>query len=320
MVVVTRTDEEAHRLTDDLAAWIGDSHLLTLAERAALPLERALPEHDESAERLAVLTDLASGRSSLVVVASLLSLAQRTLAPEQLAAGRISVRIGERISQRVLLERLVAGGYEPAVEVTGIGEFAHRGGLIDVWPPGAPEPVRVELFGDEIDSIRSFDAMSQASRRRLTEIDLVPASEFLPVAGWERAVERAPELASDQLRGDSARLAQGDIGETAETWAAILTAGPTADHVPPGAHLVLTDVDELRALASDLDAQAVDRKDGLVASGELPVTWPLPYEATTTLDHLVGRSAERLEEQAEQEGGYAPAPPLPGRASAPGHG
>jgi len=148
MVVVTRTDEEAHRLTDDLAAWIGDAHVLTLAERAALPLERALPEHDESAERLAVLTDLASGRSSLVVVASLLSLAQRTLAPEQLAAGRISVRVGERISQRVLLERLVAGGYEPAVEVTGIGEFAHRGGLVDVWPPGAPEPPSVGALND----------------------------------------------------------------------------------------------------------------------------------------------------------------------------
>ena len=314
MVVVTRTDEEAHRLADDLAAWIGDAHVLTLAERAALPLERALPEHDESAERLAVLAELAFGRSSLVVVASLLSLAQRTLAPEQLTAGRITVRVGERIAQRALLERLVAGGYEPTVEVTGIGEFAHRGGLIDAWPPGAPEPVRVELFGDEIDSIRSFDAMSQASRRRLTEIDFVPASEFLPVDGWERAVERAPGLASDQLREDAARLAQGDIGETAETWAAILTAGPAADHVPAEAHLVLTDLDELRALAADLDSQAIDRKDGLVTSGELPATWPAPYQATMTLDDLVGRSAERLEEQAEQESGYSPAPPLPGRA------
>src|SRR5688572_2689604 len=222
MVVVTRTDDEAHRLTDDLAAWIGDAHVLTLAERAALPLERALPEHDESAERLAVLAELASGGRSVVVVASLLSLVQRTLAPQQLTARRIAVRVGERIAQRTLLERLLAGGYEPSVEVTGIGEFAHRGGLIDAWAPGAGDPVRIELFGDEVESIRSFDAMTQASRRRLEAVDLVPASEFIPADGWAAVVERAAPR-TELLREDAARLAEGDISEAAETWAALLT-------------------------------------------------------------------------------------------------
>ena len=147
IVVVARTDEEAHRLADDLAAWVGSSHVLTLPERAALPLERALPEHDESAERLSVLADLGAGTRNLVVIGSLLAFVQRTLGPEQLRAARTSVRVGERIGQRTLLERLVAGGYEPSVEVTGIGEFAHRGGLIDAWPPGGGDPVRIELFG-----------------------------------------------------------------------------------------------------------------------------------------------------------------------------
>jgi transcription-repair coupling factor (superfamily II helicase) len=286
----------------------------TLPERAALPLERALAEHDESSERLSVLAELGAGARKLVVVASLLALVQRTLGVDQLRDARTTLRVGERISQRSLLERLVAGGYEPTVEVTGVGEFAHRGGLIDAWPPGAGEPVRVELFGDEIDSIRSFDAMSQGSRRRLTEIDLVPASEFLPMASWETAVSRAPALASDQLREDAARLASGEINEAAETWAALLTAGPATDHVSERAHLVLTDLDELRALAASLDTQAVDRKDGLVSAAELPPDWPLPYDAGATLEAMVGRAAERLEEQAEREAGYSPAPPLPGRA------
>jgi transcription-repair coupling factor (superfamily II helicase) len=85
MVVVARTDEEAHRLADDLAAWLGTGHVLTLPERAALPLERAHPEHDESGERLAVLAELGAGRPGLVLVAPLLALVQRTLAPAQLA-------------------------------------------------------------------------------------------------------------------------------------------------------------------------------------------------------------------------------------------
>jgi transcription-repair coupling factor (superfamily II helicase) len=313
LVVVARTDEEAHRLADDLAAWIGGGMVRTLPERAALPLERALPEHDESAERLSVLGDLAAGTQRPVVIGSLLAFVQRTLTPDQLRDLRMTVSFGARFAQRTLLERLLSAGYEPVVEVTGIGEFAHRGGLIDAWPPGASEPIRIELFGDEVDGIRSFDAMTQGSRRRLDAIELVPASEFLPAGGWEVAVAGVA-TASAQLEEDAARLAQGDLGERAETWAASLTGATAADHIGADAHLVLTDLDELRAIAADLDARARDRRDGLADAGELPDDWPLPYDAAGTLDGLVGRAAERLEEQAELDAGYGTAPPLPGRA------
>jgi transcription-repair coupling factor (superfamily II helicase) len=312
-VVVTRTDEEAHRLADDLAAWIGAGGVRTLPERAALPLERALPEHDESAERLSVLGDLAGGTQHPVVVGSLLAFVQRTLTPLQLRDLRTRVGVGERTGQRALLERLLAAGYEPVVEVTGIGEFAHRGGLVDAWPPGSADPVRVELFGDEIDSIRTFDAMTQGSRRRLDAVELMPASEFLPEAGWPEVVAGVA-TPSDQLAEDAQRLAEGDLGERAETWAAHLTGATAADHVGPEAHLVLTDLDELRAIAADLDERAHDRRQGLVDSGELPEDWPLPYGAAATLATLADRADERLEEAADADPGYAPAPPLPGRA------
>jgi transcription-repair coupling factor (superfamily II helicase) len=314
IVVVTRTDESAHQLADDLGAWLGRGRILILPERAALPLERALPEHEESAERLSVLAALADRRRDLVVVAPLLALVQRTLAPAQLAAGRLSLAVGGRVGQRSLLEWLVEGGYEPVVEVTGIGEFAHRGGIVDLWPPGADAPVRVELFGDEIESIRSFDAMTQGSRRRLTELALLPGSEFHPVAGWEPLAEHLAPNAPEVLRADAARLAIGDLGEAAETWAAWLTAGPAADHVPPGAHLVLVDAEELAALAGDLDRQAEERRSGLVAAGELPDGWPLPYAASETLVRMRSDAAERLEEQDGEEAGFGPAPTLPGRA------
>ncbi|MGH2380150.1 MAG: CarD family transcriptional regulator, partial [Candidatus Limnocylindria bacterium] len=313
VVVVTRTDEEAHRLVDDLAGWVGGAHLRILPERAALPLERALPEHDESTERLSVLAALGLDHG-LVVVASLLALVQRTLGPDQVRDGRTTLRVGKRIPQRELLTALVAGGYDPVVEVTGIAEFAIRGGLIDAWPSGVAEPVRIELFGDEIESIRGFDPMTQASRRQLTTVDLLPASEFLPVGGWEAIGDRPPSLASDQLREDLARLEQGDLGEAAETWAALLTAGPAADHIPETAHLVLTDHAELTAFARGLDAQAGDRHASLVAAQEIPNAWPAPYDAFGTLETLTARAAERLEETGTQDAGYGTAPPLPGRA------
>ena len=314
LVAVVRTDEEAHRLADDLAAWLPAGQVRVLPERAALPLERALAEHEESAERLEVL-DLVAGRHhGLVIVAPLLALVQRTLSPAQLAAGRLALRVGERIEQRAVLTALVHGGYEAAVEVSGVGEFANRGGIIDIWPPGAYEPLRLELFGDEIESMRAFDPMTQGSRRRVEHATLLPASEFLPAEGWDTLPGRAPALPSDALQADLARLEQGDLGEAAETWAALLTAGPTTDHLPAAAHLVLTDPAELDAIAADLDAQATERRAGLVASGELPPYWPLPYAAATTLEVLSARAAETLDEGAEADAGYGNAPPLPGRA------
>ncbi|MCA1570899.1 MAG: transcription-repair coupling factor [Chloroflexi bacterium] len=313
LVVVTRTDDEAHRLADDLAAWVGGARLRILPERAALPLERALPEHDESTERLSVLAALGS-EHGLVVVASLLALVQRTLSADQVRRGRTRLHVGERIPQRELLTALVGGGYDPVVEVTGIAELAIRGGLIDIWPSGAAEPIRIELFGDEIESIRSFDPMTQASRRKLTSIDLLPASEFLPADGWEAIAGRVPSPRSDQLDQDIVRLEQGDLGEAAETWASLLTAGPAADHIPGSAHLVLTDHDELSALAADLDRQAWDRHAGLVAAGEIPVAWPAPYDAVGTLGALSARAAERMEEAGARDAGYGAAPPLPGSA------
>jgi len=314
LVVVVRTDEEAHRLADDLAAWLTAGQVRVLPERAALPLERALAEHDESAERLEVLDLLAGRHHGLVIVAPLLALIQRTLSPAQLGAGRVALKVGERIEPRALLTALIGGGYEASVEVSGVGEFANRGGIIDVWPPGAHEPLRVELFGDEIESMRAFDPMTQGSRRRLERATLLPASEFLPATGWDALAAQAPELPSDALRADLARLEQGDVAEAAETWAALLTAGPTTDHIPAAAHLVLTDAAELAAIAADLDAQATERLAGLVESGELPADWPLPYAALAALTTLTERATESLDEGAETDAGYGTAPPLPGRA------
>ncbi len=314
LVAVVRTEEEANRLADDLRSWLTAGHVRVLPERGALPLERALPEHEESAERLEVLSELVAGRHHLVVVAPLQALVQRTLSAAQVAAGRLELRVGERVAQRAILTRLVEGGYEPVVEVSGVGEFANRGGIVDVWPPGTADPLRIELFGDEIDSIRCFDPMTQGSRRRIEHATLLPASEFLPAAGWASLRDALSGARSSQLDEDLARLEQGDLDEAAETWAALLTAGPAADHLPEATHLVLTDLSELRAIAAELDAQAEERRLGLVTSGELPSGWPLPYDAGAALNALERRAVERLEEQADADAGFQAAPVLPGLA------
>ncbi len=319
LVIVVETDEQAHRLADDLGAWLDEDRVAVLPERGALPLERALPERDESAARLEVLARLAEPDKTLVVVAPLAALWQRTLSVERLQAARRRLRVGDSLPQRELVSGLVAAGYDPTPEVTGIGELAIRGGIVDLWPPGQPDPIRIEQFGDEIDAIRVFEPTTQASRARRKEILLLPAGEFaIPEPNELRAdlTAQVGDLADlgPTLQADLARLEAGDLGEAAETWITHLTAGPTAEHLPSDTHLVLADVDQLRARAAEADQWAVERRAQLVASEELPAHWQLPYSAHGTLKVLLDRSAERLEEGAGDEAGFGPAPPLPGGA------
>ncbi|MGH2488968.1 MAG: transcription-repair coupling factor, partial [Candidatus Limnocylindria bacterium] len=319
LVVVVETDEQAHRLADDLGAWLDEDTVAVLPERVALPLERSLPERDESAGRLEILARLGGSERHLVVVVPLAALWQRTLSVDRLRAARRRLRVGDQLPQRELVEGLMAAGYDPTPEVTGIGEVAVRGGLVDVWPPGQPDPIRIEQFGDEIDAIRVFDPTTQASRARRREVILLPAGEFsIPEPDALRAALSAQvgDLAdlSETLQADLARLEAGDLGEAAETWITHLTAGPTADHLPADIHLVLTDVDQLRGRAAEADQWATERHAQLVASQELPPHWQLPYAATDTLSALFDRATERLEEGEAAEAGYAPAPALAGRA------
>ena len=317
LIAVVETDEQAHRLADDLGAWHDSARVAVLPERGALPLERALPERDESAARLDVLARLARPEPSLVVVAPIAALWQRTLSVERLRTGTRRLKVGESVPQRTLVEGLLAAGYEPTPEVTGIGELAVRGGLVDVWPPGQEDPVRIEQFGDDIDAIRVFDPTTQGSRARRTEIRLLPAGEFtIPDAdGLAQAlapVEGDGERLGATLQADLARLEGGDLGESAETWVTVLTAGPTADHLPEDGYLVLADGDQLEAAAVDADQWSADRRSQLVEAGELPPAWPLPYAARALVGVLAGRANERLAEGEAAEAGFGPAPAMTG--------
>ena len=101
---------------------------------------------------------------------------------------------------RRLLRRLFDLGYVPVFEVAGRGEFARRGGIVDVFPPTSAFPVRIEFFGDEIDSVRSFDPTDQRTIGKRSDVELLPASEFLlpedGVAGSAHDCAAQPRSAS----------------------------------------------------------------------------------------------------------------------------
>ncbi|HEX9550258.1 MAG TPA: hypothetical protein VF971_04110, partial [Candidatus Limnocylindrales bacterium] len=157
IVWVARDAEIGDRVAEELAAWVGDVGAVAVLEpRTALAYERSELVADETAARVAALSAWRSGRAR-ILVASVQALIQHTIAPGDLPDEPRRLAPGARISQSDLLRDLLALGYTPVIEVAGKGEFARRGGIVDVFPPSGSLPVRIELFGDEVDSLRTFD-------------------------------------------------------------------------------------------------------------------------------------------------------------------
>jgi transcription-repair coupling factor (superfamily II helicase) len=148
-----------------------------------LPHEDRLPHADVISERLETLVALCRpGLPGTVrvpaVVTSVVALLQRTFAPEALAGGTRAVARGDRCDPLDLVEWLEEQGYEPEAQVTQKGELALRGGILDVYPLTSPWPARLEFFGDELESLRHFDPLTQISREEVAAITLPPAGEL----------------------------------------------------------------------------------------------------------------------------------------------
>ncbi|HZL14930.1 MAG TPA: hypothetical protein VFC97_02355, partial [Verrucomicrobiae bacterium] len=237
---IARDAEIGDRVAEELVAWLGDPAAVAVLEpRTALAYERSELVRDESAARVAALAAWGGGRAR-VLVASVQALLQPTLGGDDLPATPRAIRVGDRQVQGALLAELLRLGYEPVVEVAGRGEFARRGGLVDIFAAGAELPVRIEFFGDEIDSLRRFDPTDQRTVGPAEVVDLLPASEFLLPAEGTAGIRarlgplagRLPErLAADLARFEGAEEAGAapatgtralEAGDAAEVWAAIL--------------------------------------------------------------------------------------------------
>jgi transcription-repair coupling factor (superfamily II helicase) len=179
VLLVTAHLDEA----DEAFAELADLHAAGLGpEPALMPALEGIPGEGGSAldllaERLAVVRRLAEGRAPGILVAPVPSLMQMVPGPELLPRLLRVVREGERCAPRALAEWLADAGYSRTEAIENPGEFAVRGGVMDIFPPGGALPVRLDFFGDDVERIFEIDLATQASDRRVQEAQVVGASQ-----------------------------------------------------------------------------------------------------------------------------------------------
>ena len=176
-VIVTGDATDAQRLVDEIAFFAPDLRCGLFPDWETLPYDTFSPHQDLISERLATLWRISQGEADVVVVPATTAL-YRVAPPAFLAGYTFQFRVKQKLEDAKLKAQLTLAGYSHVTQVVSPGEYAVRGGLIDLFPMGSPVPYRVDLFDDEIDSIRTFDPDSQRSLYPVPEVRLLPGREF----------------------------------------------------------------------------------------------------------------------------------------------
>ncbi|MBI2768632.1 MAG: transcription-repair coupling factor [Burkholderiales bacterium] len=175
--IVTSDATDAQRLLDELAFFAPDLRCALFPDWETLPYDSFSPHQDLISERLATLWRISQGEADVVIVPATTALYR--LAPPQFLAGyTFHFQVKQKLEDARLKAQLALAGYSHVSQVVSPGEYAVRGGLIDLFPMGSQVPYRVDLFDDEIDSIRTFDPDSQRSLYPVPEVRLLPGREF----------------------------------------------------------------------------------------------------------------------------------------------
>ena len=181
VVYIARDAARAAEMANALKFFAPEAPTVEFPAWDCLPYDRVSPSSAALAQRMAALSLLSADRAAgpLILITTVNAATQRTPPQNVIAASAFSARPGDIVSMDKLTAYLVANGYARSSTVREAGEFAVRGGLVDLFPPGADEPIRLDFFGDALETVRSFDPATQMTTRQLSEVKLAAATEVL---------------------------------------------------------------------------------------------------------------------------------------------
>jgi transcription-repair coupling factor (superfamily II helicase) len=278
VVLAVPTGAEAERLAADLREYLGDDAVELFPAWETLPFERVSPATETMGRRLRVMWRLRAGGEHLpaAVVAPVRALVQR-LGPHVEDVEPIVVSPGARLDRDELVEQLVAMGYRREYQVEARGEVAVRGSIVDVFPATADHPVRIDLWGDEVDRLSSFSVADQRSHAELAEAPIYAVRELLSTP---EVRARAEKLLDTQPWGREQweRLAEGATFDGMESWLPWLCEEEhlLPDLLPASALVALVEPRRLRDRAQEL----LDEEAALATT--LSTTWGATLDGAET--------------------------------------
>ncbi len=225
--VVAGDEPEASRLCSDLCEMGMPALFYPMRDFTLRDTEGSSHEYEH--QRLKALTALQNGTCGALVCCIDAAL-QYTMPPDELKRRTVTVRPGMNFPMERLIRVLSSCGYEPAAEIEGAGQYSHRGGILDFFPTGQPNPVRAEFFGDEIDTLSYFDPVTQRRTESISSVTVSPAQESL-ISSPGSLAKKIRRL-STELRGKAASTARSVLGREAEKLENGLAIGCADKYLP----------------------------------------------------------------------------------------
>jgi transcription-repair coupling factor (superfamily II helicase) len=277
LMVVVPTVVDAERLAADLRIWAGESSVEVFPAWETLPFERVSPSTETMGKRMRAMWHLrqssperggkASPDAPSIFVAPVKALLQR-LGPHVEDVDPLIVTKGSELDPAETVNRLVAAGYRRDYQVEARGDVAVRGSIIDVFPSTGDAPVRIDLWGDEVDRLTEFSLTDQRSTIDIDAVELVPCRELLPT---DEVRERASKLIGAQpwARDRWEKLSEGMFFDGMESWLPWLAPEEhlLTDLLPDSAQVLMLDPKRTRDRAADL----LSEEESLASS--LAETW-----------------------------------------------
>ena len=284
VLAVTPGPREAEALVAGASAYLGDSRVALLPAWEALPYEGIGPTAEVAARRADALHRLREARGPFLLIAPALA-AMQGLIPTLGSIPPLELVVGRELPPDGLAERLVELGYTRADVVEHRGEFAVRGGVVDVFAGDARRPVRLEYLGDEVESLREFSPSTQLSTAKVARVLAPAVRELIPDDALRSLATRRAQLEGDRFRDALQRIGDGLFVEGAETYAPFLfDRMPTvAELLPPGAWVVLTQARRTQ----DRARQAFEEGEALAEA----IGWPGPH-VLRPLDEALGEHVQ----------------------------
>ena len=188
LLILTPKQDQAQQIYEQMQYW-GARNVALFNETEVLPFERVSPDLQIGYQRISVLDALKDNLRDQVLVSSASAIMQKTASPQDFTQSEIKLSIGGSHEFRSLIDLWVSCGYTVETIVEHHGQISYRGGIIDIFPSNSKMPFRIELMGDSIDTIRTFDPLSQRSIEQIDSCNISPATELIPTKKLSKALE-----------------------------------------------------------------------------------------------------------------------------------